>query len=149
MDSKIYAKIDAATAAFDMARLHELVALWRALRAAGIAIEMIEDFMEEKTARQVREQEATRKWQATFDRKAMRCPACGLYMLLAGVNTGPRDQVGGAWRSQWFCPDLTCAETVFNIATAAEVLNAMGLGMPVGHTTATGAEKRRRCNGKA
>ena len=141
MDQKTYAKIDNATAAFGPARLQELVALRRALLSAGIAIELIEDFVAEKNARQQREHEAARHRQALFERHAPRCPDCGQVMVLAAVNTGPRDQVGGPWQSQWFC---RCGAANYSKETAAEILQAMGLAMPAARTN-----QRRRCNGKA
>lgn len=35
-----------------------------------------------------------------------RCPECGMPMNLIHVNTSPRNQIGGRWRSMWQCADL-------------------------------------------
>ena len=55
--------------------------------------------------------------------KRPKCPECGAGFRLAPVNTGPRDQVGGDYHSQWYC--TKCNNSVFNKETVQEILEQL------------------------
>ncbi len=46
-----------------------------------------------------------------------RCPQCNRVMDLYNVNSTPRDQVGGNWKSQWFCSH--CGNSMYSENTPA------------------------------
>lgn len=48
------------------------------------------------------------------------CKVCGKAMMLSEVNSGPGDQVGGEWKSQWYC--VFCDESKFSEKSLTEEL---------------------------
>lgn len=55
---------------------------------------------------------------------AVNCPACKRTMGLHTVNDKPSNQVGGDYKSQWYCPH--CSVSVFNTETYVRELERMG-----------------------
>ena len=52
----------------------------------------------------------------------VRCKICGKGMGLGPVNTMPGDQIGGDWKSQWYCTN--CDESIFNMETVQEIMQS-------------------------
>jgi len=146
------ASIDKIANVFGMGRIQDLLTLLTLLVESGHTINDLRLYIEEQAADRVARRMDEEAFQRAFTEKAERCPACGAPMNLAPVNTGPRDQVGGNYRSQWVCPDGTCMETVFNLETAAAIVQKMGIGPPPAKNPPRRPAKRKPCggcNGKA
>jgi|GEM_PF-3246457 len=139
--------IDAALAAFGRGRLHELVALADSLQAQDLSLDDVRAYLARQRENAQAKERRLRQRARLFARRARRCPACGGGMSLFPVNSGPRDQVGGPWRSQWVCP--LCGETLYNTEPPAEILRDMGLAVPAPRAPRTTTPKRRCCNGAA
>lgn len=59
---------------------------------------------------------------------ARRCALCGKPMKLYRVNDRPGTQVGGEFKSMWYCPDLlSCGETVYSNLTIEEEAERYGV----------------------
>ncbi len=118
--------IERALGAINPGRLHELIALYDLLTRAGLDMAALRRYLDERTAaaaeRLARENEQVR----LYNEQARRCPDCGRVMQLYPVNTGPRDQVGGGFHSQWACPGRDCMETIYNRETVDQLMAAMG-----------------------
>lgn len=137
---------------FGLGRIQDFLTLLALLEENGYTLADLARHRDERIAANVDRARAREAFQAAFREKARRCPACGTAMNLMPVNTGPRDQVGGRWRSQWLCPNSSCMETVFSSKTPAEIVRGLGLAPPERPPAARPPTKRQPCggcNGKA
>jgi hypothetical protein len=129
-------------AAFSAGQIQDALTLFDLLARRGLTVEDLRRHRAEAAAAAARDVRARERRLAAFRERARRCPACGNPMGLHAVNTGPRDQVGGGYRSQWICRAPGCLETEFNRQSVAEILSGMGLAPPA-------RPKKGCCNGKA
>lgn len=141
--------IEQAVAAFGAGRLQELVALMDRLEALGLGLSDVRWYLAGRRASVQQGQRRAVRLRRAYARRARACAACGRPMALYPVNSGPRDQVGGGYRSQWICPG--CGEAEYNTDDVGEILRAMGLDArpPARRESAQTTPKKRCCNGTA
>jgi hypothetical protein len=137
---------------FGMGRIQDLLTLLTLLEENGHTLEDLHYYREARMAANAARRQMMEDFQKAFAERARRCPACGAVMHLVPVNSGPRDQVGGGYRSQWICPDSHCMETIYNLETPAAIVRRMGLEPPPRPGPPKRPPKRKPCggcNGKA
>lgn len=71
-------------------------------------IDHIEDLKKQIQATETQRDEFLKVKQAEWEKVAERCPECGFTMNLYRVNDSIRTQVGGGFKSQWFCNRCGC-----------------------------------------
>lgn len=58
--------------------------------------------------------------------KSKKCKRCRSVMYCYPVNTGPRDQVGNNWKSQWICGNPDCLYEEFSLNDVKKELEIFG-----------------------
>lgn len=129
-----------------IAYMHTIVRLWAQMEKLGITqADYVEYFNHAYTENGlVRHEQARREafLVSELKTKSRRCAACGRVMKLSSVNDSPKNQVGGDFKSLWFCPDMIgCGETVYSNLTAMEEAEKYGLGEIFAHFNYTGTRE--------
>jgi len=70
-------------------------------------------------------------------------PRCRKPMVIFPVNTDPGNQVGGDFKSMWYCTDPRCNATIPNAGTVEEEIMAVGDRGDV-ETVKTGKRVKRK-----
>jgi len=65
--------------------------------------------------------------QEEYLKKTKKCPKCTTPMYCYPVNTGPRDQVGNNWKSQWICGNTDCLHEEFSLNSVEREMEILGL----------------------
>ncbi len=103
-------EINNALTVFGFSTLQETVFVLNTLISKGIEIEEFKEYVSIKQKNiendLKKQNEEFMKQQNKWMAKGEKCPECQTLMMLYRVNTTTRDQVGGDYKSQWFCP--TC-----------------------------------------
>ena len=107
MNDKRNYEIELALSAFSFQSLQELFFILNVLNDKNIDVDEFKEFFVEKqkqNEQNIKQQnEDYVKFHLKWKRKAEKCPDCNESMGLYRVNTGPRDNVGDNYKSQWFC----------------------------------------------
>ena len=53
------------------------------------------------------------------DKFREKCPSCNDPMKIGPINNTPGNQIGGDWKSQWYCGK--CDESVFDLRTVNQI----------------------------
>ena len=72
--------------------------------------------------------EEAEKAKAEYAKKAPKCQKCQGVMYCYPVNTGSRDQIGGAWKSYWVCGNPECGHDINSLNDMETELKKYGLG---------------------
>lgn len=54
------------------------------------------------------------------------CPKCSTGLQLGSINTGPGDNIGGGYKSQWYC--VNCEYESYSKDTVSEVITKLSNG---------------------
>ena len=116
--------LESILAAFKQGNIQDALTMMDLISAHGYSLDDLRDHVENLRASMIAKAKTESSMLRAFIDKAPRCGECGQPMNLFPVNSGPRDQVGGDWKSQWVC---MCGEAVYNTESPAEVLEALGI----------------------
>ena len=110
-------------AAFRPPLMRDFVTFLKVLKEKEIPLETAVNMI---VAMKIREQriiaannELRKEWEST----ALKCDKCGKPMGLAPVNSSPGNQVGGKYKSQWFCPNIVeCGHYILSRKGISEII---------------------------
>ena len=90
------------------------------LRDNKVSMDEIIDYIEDLKKNIQKNQKKQNKKRDQWLNIALKCPECNTIMQLSQVNDHTGNQVGGNWKSQWFCPK--CGYDIYNKETVNEVV---------------------------
>jgi hypothetical protein len=94
---------------FAFSQLQNFVTLIHILENENITIGELQEYVERKKLFFIEQERKKRERNINelkqWERYAKKCPQCQSVMGLTPVNSMPSNQVGGEWKSMWFCPD--------------------------------------------
>lgn len=94
---------------FPFSLLQNLITLIEILQNEDVSIPELIEYVERKKIAFIQQNQRQRELNindiSQWERYAKRCPACKSIMGLMPVNSMPSNQIGGVWKSMWFCPD--------------------------------------------
>ncbi|MEJ5360133.1 MAG: hypothetical protein WHT06_15845 [Desulfobacterales bacterium] len=95
---------------FHHGRLQEIVVLLKQMKSSGVTHGEFIDYMDGYFREQrIKAHEFLKRVEIDYyDAKKSypRCKQCGNAMQLVVVNSNPRNQIGGEWKTMWQCPDM-------------------------------------------
>lgn len=99
--------------AWDLKTLQELRTLYVHLKRHNRTMEEFVDFVEERRKQSLEAKAKASAFSKRLRQYGLHCPKCSAPMTPFPVNTGPRDQIGGNYKTQWICPRAECRHEVF------------------------------------
>lgn len=127
--------------AFSAKQFQELLTLLKVLEYHKINLKEFEKFVKKelediRVAAMELDEKVDRlraDWKSELNSKLPRCPECGSITRPYAVNTGPRDRVGGKWRSQIICVnEQGCGWSEYHEETVSELAEKFGIGVKNG-----------------
>lgn len=114
INESTYIEIDNLLSAFSFNALQELTFILTILEKNNFAMDDFRNYFvtKQKNIESSLKQQNDEfiKQHTKWQRKANKCEDCGTVMNLYRVNTSQRDNIGGNYKSQWFCPECLNAE---------------------------------------
>lgn len=135
MDDQKYDEIEKILLPFGFGLFQDFLNMWKIFDEKGFIYQDLLDFKAENKKRQDEFKAALdAKWKedlarinAIWKEKAKHCPDCDKIMGLMPVNTNARNQVGGRYKSLWFCLDINCGYESYSRNTVVYWLKKLNI----------------------